>query len=125
MRENGVPAFPDPDVDDNGRVSYDIPAYLPDATISAAEKKCADLRPFGPGPGGADPNRIENVRRHSQCMRDHGLPNFPDPEADGSRRIDFDKLGLSGENDPKFTDALEKCKGALPSPPPGAKLGNN
>jgi hypothetical protein len=117
MRDNGVPEFPDPDVDDTGRVTYDIPENIPDAQINAAEAKCKDLRPFGPGPGGPDPARIEQLRKHSQCIRDNGIPEFPDPEADGSRRIDFAKIGLSGPDDPKFKAALEKCQKMMPSPP--------
>jgi len=124
MRENGVANFPDPNVDDAGTVTYDIPDSIPDSTLNEAEAKCRDLRPFGPGPGGPDPQRIEKVRKHSQCMRDHGLPNFPDPQDDGSRRIDFKALGLSGEDDPKFKAALEACQNLLPSAPAGAKPAN-
>jgi hypothetical protein len=124
MRENGVAAFPDPDVDDSGRVSYDIPDDIPDSVINKAEEKCRNLRPFGPGPGGPDPQRIEKVRKHSQCMRDNGIPNFPDPQDDGSRRIDFGALGLTGEDDPRFQAALKACQNVQPSPPPGAKKRN-
>ena len=125
MRENGVAEWPDPEVDDNGRVSYNVPDDIPDSVINAAEEKCREHRPFGPPDGeAADPQRIEQLREHSECIRENGIPDFPDPEADGSRRIDFDKLGLSGPEDPKFKAAQEKCQQALPSAPPGARQGS-
>lgn len=124
MRENGVENFPDPDVNDSGQVSYNVPDDIPDAVINEAEKKCQDLRPFGPGAGAADPQRIEQLRKNAQCMRDNGIPEWPDPQDDGSVRIDFNALGLSGPEDPKLKAAQEKCRGTQPSAAPGARQGN-
>ena len=29
----------------------------------------------------------------AQCMRDNGVPTFPDPDADGNMHLDRDKVG--------------------------------
>jgi hypothetical protein len=124
MRANGVPTFPDPQVSGSGQISFNVPDDIPDNIINKAEEKCRDLRPFSSGAGGTDPTRIEQLRKYSQCVRDNGIPNFPDPQDDGSSRFDPNKLGLSGPDDPKLKAAFEKCRQLQPSPPPGAQQGN-
>jgi hypothetical protein len=124
MRDNGVKEFPDPEVDGNGQLTFDMPEDIPDSVMNAAEEKCRDLRPFGPGAAGPDPQRIEQLRKLAQCIRENGVPNFPDPQDDGSSRYDPERIGLSGADDPRLKAAREKCRHLQPSPPPGAKLGN-
>jgi hypothetical protein len=125
MRANGVPNFPDPQVSDSGQISFNIPDDIPDYLINKAEEKCRDLRPFGPGASAQDPNRIEQLRKYAQCVRDNGIPEFPDPQDDGSSRFDPNKLGLSGPDDPKLKAAFEKCRQLQPSAPPGAQQQGN
>jgi hypothetical protein len=124
MRDNGVKEFPDPQVGENGQLTFDMPEDIPDSVMNAAEEKCRELRPFGPGAAGPDPQRIEQLRKLAQCIRDNGVPNFPDPQDDGSSRFDPEKIGLSGADDPRLKAAQEKCRHLQPSPPPGAKRGN-
>ncbi|MBC6458912.1 hypothetical protein [Actinomadura sp. HBU206391] len=124
MRENGVPNFPDPEVDDSGQIRFNVPDDIADSIINAGEEKCREYRPFGRGQGGPDPQRIEQLRKHAQCMRANGIPNFPDPQDDGSSRIDPKKLGLSGEDDPKLKAAEDKCRQFRPTAPTGTQRGN-
>ena len=122
MRENGVPSWPDPVVDGEGRPTFDVPDDIPDSVIGAGAEKCREYRPFGPrGGAGPDPARITQLREFAKCMRANGLPEWPDPEADGSQRVDFGKVGVSGENDPKLKAAEEKCRALRPSAPAGAQ----
>jgi len=53
---------------------------------------------------------VEQMRKFSQCMRDNGVPDFPDPDADGRLR----GPGHDREGDPKFRAAQEKCREKLP-----------
>ena len=38
----------------------------------------------GTATGAADPANYAKALGFSQCMRSHGVPNFPDPKANGS-----------------------------------------
>lgn len=87
MRSHGVPDFPDPGA--GGRIG--IPAApSPDLNkaspaFQAAARACSR---YGGGPGGP-PRALSPAQRRrliafSQCMRTHGVPNFPDPTFPGS-----------------------------------------
>lgn len=117
MRENGVPNFKDPEVGADGELRMDLNADgLEPAVVEAAEKKCKALLPNGGEPQKLDPQRLETLRKYSQCMRDNGLPNFPDP-------TDFG-LQVNGNefppDDPKFKAAEEKCRQYAPAPSGGS-----
>jgi hypothetical protein len=115
MRQNGISTFPDPTVDEKGQLSFDVPDDIPDSELNKAEKKCEQYRGGGPAGAGRNAQQIERQLKLVQCMRDNGFPAWPDPEADGSMRVDFDKLGLSGPDDPKLKAAQEKCSQFRPS----------
>ena len=51
---------------------------------------------------------------YSQCMRSHGVPNFPDPVPTPSGGYGYRTAGID-PNSAAFQEALQACK-ALPSP---------
>lgn len=108
MRDNGVPDFPDPNADGSFALDHDK-FDQDDPKFRAALEKCRDLAP-GADHQKSDPASVEQMREFSQCMRDNGLPDFPDPDADGQLR------GLSHEeqNNPEFQAAMETCRDKLP-----------
>src|SRR4051812_29619457 len=110
MRENGVPSFPDPTIDDKGQMTFDAPDDVPDSVMNGAESKCRQHLPVNPARQGSDPQRLEGLRKYAQCMRDSGLTSYPDPNPDGSSRVNWQKLGVSGPDDPKLKAADEKCR---------------
>jgi hypothetical protein len=61
----------------------------------------------------AAPNGGEQLK-YSQCMREHGVPKFPDPDANGGLRIDSRKLGVDPRSS-TYTDAETACKPLLPT----------
>lgn len=81
MRANGVPDFPDP----GSGGGINIPSGMNPRTpaFQAAQNKCFKLLPGGgPSRGGqASEQRKLMMLRLSQCMRNHGFPDFPDPTA--------------------------------------------
>jgi hypothetical protein len=108
MRSNGVPDFPDPDPDgrfrDLGHERQDDPKF------QAAMQKCRALAPAGQHENTGDPAFVEQMRQYSQCMRSNGVPDFPDPDADGRLR----GAGHENQSDPKFRAAAEACRQKLP-----------
>jgi hypothetical protein len=108
IRDNGVPDFPDPDP--NGRFSGLSHEQEGNPTFQAAQQACRDLAPGGEHENLGDPAFVKQMREFSQCMRDNGLPDFPDPDADGRLR----GVGHEQQDNPTYRAAMETCRGKLP-----------
>jgi hypothetical protein len=121
MRANGVPSFPDP----NGQGQIQVSGIDPSsAQFEKAQQACQkDL----PNKGEPSPAQQQQVRAQaiamSDCMRAHGVANFPDPKfANGGASIKL-SAGPGGidPNSPQFQNAQKVCMpadkqgGALPS----------
>jgi hypothetical protein len=98
-------------------------AHLSSSTSSSS--------PAGGGGSSSPESSASNQQKmvaYSQCMRSHGVPNFPDPEFHSGGgvgiRIGGKKGGPSGINpsSPQFQAAQKACQSDLPRPP-GAKGG--
>jgi hypothetical protein len=120
MREHGV-NMPDPQVGDGGEMRLTLPA--PEGAdqeqtkekIEAAERQCKQYLPNGGEPPKADPQDLEQMRKFSQCMRENGVPKFPDPTENGIE-VDGNELGM-GPEDPRFKAADKACaKYTQPAP---------
>jgi len=93
MRANGVPKYPDPD--SSGRLPKgDAQSFgVSSSTYQAAEHTCQHLLPTGGSfdqqsheciqAGDCPPALVQQMltaqRKFAQCMRIHGVPNWPDP----------------------------------------------
>src|SRR6266702_173055 len=107
MRDNGVPDFPDPDA--NGQLRGAGHEQQDNPTFQAAQEKCRALAP-GSEHQKSDPATVEQLRQFSQCMRDHGLPDYPDPDANGQLR----GVGHEQQDTPTFRAAMQACRQKLP-----------
>jgi hypothetical protein len=130
MRTHGVPEFPEPNGEGgllirssvhNGHVTGPNPKS---AQFQAAQKSCAQLMPERKAPSPALQAKMqEGALKFSQCMRTHGVPNFPDPKFGGGGQVSLQvKGGPDGidPNSPQFRAARKTCQSDLPGPP-GAK----
>ncbi|GIJ50885.1 hypothetical protein Val02_77710 [Virgisporangium aliadipatigenens] len=120
MRANGLPEFKDPEVEE-GRVGMMVPEGTDKATVDAAMAKCKEFLPGGGELRKPDAAAMEQMRKHAQCMRENGIPDFPDPSEEGGIALDLDKLGLSGPDDPRLKAAEEACKQYMPEGPGAQK----
>jgi hypothetical protein len=111
MREQGMTWFPDPQP--GGRLQIKVPEGTDKAKVDAAMEACKEFAPDGGERGPVDPEVLEQGRKLAQCMRDNGVPNFPDPQADGSLHVDGSKVGV-GPGDPSFDKAEQACSKFLP-----------
>jgi hypothetical protein len=119
IRAHGVPAYPDPNsqgqfVVPNGGT---LPAVSP-AVMSAAGKACQKLQPPsmpGPPQGGQGPGATSQGLKFSACMRSHGVPDFPDPAANGSFTL---PPGANPES-PQWQHAERACQSLMPLNPGG------
>ncbi len=108
MRANGVPDFPDPDAEGRfrgvGHEQHDNPKFR------AAQQACRDLAPGGEHENFGNPAFVEQARKFAQCIRANGVPDFPDPDAEGR----FRGVGHEQEGNPTFRAAMEACRQKLP-----------
>ncbi|WP_051325598.1 hypothetical protein [Glycomyces tenuis] len=114
MRENGIEDFPDPEQEGEGGMSLSLPEDIDSGSeeFKAAEEACEELMP-GPGEGDTiDPEMYEALIEYSECMRENGVEDFPDPEPNGG--IKFDE-GFTEDED--FEAAEETCRGLRPEGP--------
>ncbi|RKR89488.1 hypothetical protein BDK92_3839 [Micromonospora pisi] len=118
MRENGVD-MPDPDPADKGRVR--VGGGGEPGKAQAALEKCREFLPNGGEGRKLDPEQAERMREMAKCMRENGVPNFPDPGPDGTLKLDKGVLGGKDLNDPTFRAAQEKCEQYLPKLGGGAR----
>jgi hypothetical protein len=66
--------------------------------------------------GGGGPGftmKTQNAEKFAQCMRKHGVPNFPDPGSGGSIAIGGRGSGID-PNSPAFKSAMQACRSLLP-----------
>lgn len=133
MRAHGVTNFPDPSGSGGGfKIQINIGSGVnpQSPAFQAAQIACRSILPFG-GPGGGHPserNRLAMLHV-AQCMRAHGLTNFPDPTTTpptpGSGGLASLVLGRGGvflvlpasisTGSPAFTQAARACN--FPTPP--------
>ena len=111
MRDNGLPDFPDPNADGSFALGHGESDHDPnDPTLRAALEECRALAPAGADHQDfGNPEFVVQMFDFSQCMRKNGLPDFPDPDADGRLR------GIGHEEQgPEFQAAMETCREQLP-----------
>ena len=123
MRANGVSGFPDPREGPGGggvgfpgglivtpsgsMVVMGIPFSGP--ALLQAERACKEyLPPGGPAPQVSESQKAA-VIANAQCMRKHGVPNFPDPTFSRGQL----NVGLGGVDpqSPAFKQAAAACQG--------------
>jgi hypothetical protein len=83
IRGNGVPHFPDP----NAKGDYVFGIDVTPAVWKKAVDACKDLEPPGALSGKRSPKQQSAALRFAQCVREHGVKDFPDP-ANGDPLID-------------------------------------
>jgi hypothetical protein len=59
----------------------------------------------------SQPPNLQKALAFSRCMRNHGLPNFPDPTSSGA----LPKFSQQELNTPKFRAAERACQHLLPA----------
>ena len=119
MRSNGVPNFPDPDSKGNPPQADPQHLGVSSSQLQAAEQACQHLLPtsgslqqqtqqcllFGDCPQTLLQQLLIVERRYAQCMRSHGVPDWPDPTVGAKGRPVFD-LSSAGI-DPESADSSQ------------------
>ncbi len=109
MRSNGVSRYPDPGSSGTAKPSLQQ-LGVSSSRFLAALSACRHLLPNGgSGPTAAQVRQVSALSlSFSRCVRSHGVPNFPDPAADG-RIPDPATVGID-QGSPKFEAANQACR---------------
>jgi len=136
MRSHGMPNFPDPNasgsytltssgsIEGAGGSSIDIDS----SQAQAAYGDCRHVLPGAPSISQLEQMEQQEQQRqeqalpmllkYSQCMRSHGVPNFPDFGSSGQSPAPGNSAAIN-PNSPQFQAALTACQHLLP---PGAHV---
>jgi hypothetical protein len=123
MRSHGVPEFPEPTegrllIHSSGHGVHVTGINPQSSQFQAAQKVCGKLLPEGGVPSPAQQAKAqEGALKFSQCMRTHGVPNFPDPIVSGGGvRLKLKAGGANGidPESPRFRAAQKTCQSIAP-----------
>ena len=88
MRKHGYADFPDPEA------SGEFPSFgisVSPEVWTAALAACKGLQPPGSFSADLNPEQLSAARKFAQCIRDHGVKDFPDPVS-GEPIVDTTKI---------------------------------
>jgi hypothetical protein len=121
MRSHGVPNFPDPS-SASGRTQFPQGSS---PALEAAVRDCRALQPSGKGgPPAPTTAELRAARAFAQCMRAHGLSQFPDPLTTYGPGLTLGRgeyFPLNSSTDvqsPAFRQAAKACGLQVPTDPP-------
>ena len=116
MHAHGVPNYPDPTTGSGiGAIPVNSGINAKSPAFRAARQACAKLNPAS---GVRVPAETASEKqadlKYAQCMRAHGVPNYPDPTYDKEGRKSEKPLSTYGINteSPAVQRALKACEGA-------------
>jgi hypothetical protein len=111
MRSHGVPSFPDP-IPSAGGVQFpiDSPTTLNSPAFQSAHRACQYLLPRGRAPSASASHQVAAVK-YAQCMRLHGVPNYPDPTFANGQQVEqpLSDYGINPQA-PAFIRAEQTCR---------------
>jgi hypothetical protein len=119
LRDNGMPNLPDPSIDGDGEPHF--PGGDPGDPPERARRACEPVynrlseRTRGDDTNRRPPTDIPALLRFARCMREQGVPDWPDPKADGTFPLVGTALEREGKS-PRVIRAAQACKQLNPDP---------
>ena len=104
IRDNGYAEFPDPDSEGGFKFLIN-PESAP--RFNAATAACRHLAPEGMRDEGVTPQQLDALIKLSQCVRENGVPEFPDPGPQGNH--DLTGTGIA-PGDTRLEAAMAACR---------------
>jgi hypothetical protein len=126
MRKHGLPNFPDPVVS-GSHITIPAAIHRNSPQFKAADRTCRKLLPNGGEPTPQEQAKLlRDALAYAVCMREHGVPRFPDPKTGPDGGPDFGPIGPStgvNLNSPQVKAAQRACHKLLPGSPTGTGEG--
>jgi len=114
MRSHGLTTFPDPNPNGQGFEANQQQQQQErsDPHFSTALSACQHLLPAASAQPKTTPGNA-SLERFAQCMRSHGVRNYPDPNPNVSVRTQLAQAGIN-PNSPGFQNTLNTCDRLAP-----------
>jgi hypothetical protein len=111
MRSHGISDFPDP----NAQGGFSAPNNMNPNTpqYAAANNDCKSLTGSATPPP-YNPATVAALVKYAECMRAHGISDFPDPNAQGHLDINAKPGSDLSPGNPRYTAANRACAADLP-----------
>jgi hypothetical protein len=120
IRAHGLPEFPDPQVDNDGVARFpDSAPRVPVATQQACRRIAAQIPPDYSSTAPVSSGEVQNALALARCLRAHGIPDWPDPNALGQFPIDT-RIQQGGKR--LIEPALQACARLNPNPNGGVNV---
>jgi hypothetical protein len=125
MRQHGITNFPDPGSNGGITVNGGIGLDPNNPKFLAASEACKSLLPNGGQPDPAEQAAMQQAAlKFSQCMRAHGIADFPDPQfSNGGHGMSIQLPSSIKFNSPQLQAAQKACQALLPKPGGGQTTG--
>lgn len=109
FRQHGDPGFPDPVYDpSDGRWHFGTsPGSAPESARQACQNLLPAVNPSPPVPQA----EFQELLQFARCMRQHGVPDWPDPNVAGDFALPHDLLTKT----PTSGAAMSACSRYIPS----------
>lgn len=115
-RAHGDPTLPDPVIDSQGHAAFPPGTQAPSA---ATQQACQSIYNRLPASARNDaPVDIQMEIKFAQCMRQHGLTDWPDPDSNGDFPLPPDLRAIKSKSGPgwdRIKVAWDACKAFNPS----------
>lgn len=112
MRSHGVPNFPDPSAGGGIHLNAGSGVNPFSPGFQSAQAACKKLLPGGGPPAEVPESQKLQALKSAECMRAHGVPNFPDPTFPKGGGILQGGPGSGiNPNTPAFQRAARACGG--------------
>jgi hypothetical protein len=118
VRSHGVPAFPGPDSSGQiPKITAGQQVGVSDSRLTAAQGACQDLWPYQAPTQVQQRQQLTDDLKFAQCMRSHGVPNFPDPTNSGGHVEFVISVSRDGFNphSPQILAKAHECQHVLPA----------
>ena len=111
VRAHGAPSFPDPQVDSQGHADFGHSTQTK-TEASQAQGACGSILSRLPasvtGNAPVTAAELHELVLFAHCMRQHGLPQWPDPQPDGTFRLSDTPYATTGKS-PQVLGAMHAC----------------
>jgi len=110
LTENGVTLLEEPTGEGLPQVDK---ARTPVDTVSSATEACRAQLPSGGEVEQPDPDEIEARQRYAECIRENGVPAYPDPDPRTGDPGISEELDRQLKDDPTLAEATRVCQAEL------------
>ena len=118
MRSHGIPNFPDPNSSGQIPKQEIVQLGVSTSVLQTAQQACQRLWPYHGLTQAQERQQLTSDLKFAQCMRSHGVPDFPDPTSSAGGAEFVISLSRVGMTEPQLLVKAHECQHVLPADSP-------